>query len=191
MYKSSESKTCYDIFSMINDRQIEALMLHDQMADYFGFLGYSGYKRMHEYQYFSESKAHRDTKKYFMEHHNMVLKESDIDNPRFIPTEWYGRERKEANDSVKLKAVKEGISAYHTWEKETLKLYEECAKMLLDGGHIVDYEYARCLIKDVCCELKEIEKIVLNLIGVDYDMVYILQSQRMIHEKYKKKMEKM
>ena len=43
------------IFSEINARMIAALMLHDQMTDYFDFLGMKGYKRLHEYQYFDES----------------------------------------------------------------------------------------------------------------------------------------
>ena len=190
MYKSEATpeKTCHEIFNTICSRQIEALMLHDQMADYFNFLGYSGYKCMHEYQYFSESVAFRDTKKYFMSHHNMLIKDSAISDPKIIPTDWYSRERKEANESVKLKAVRDGMTLYHTWEKDTLKMYEECAKMLLENGSILDYEYVLCLIKDVSEELQEIEKIILNLISTDYDTVHILNSQRMLHEKYKKKM---
>ena len=36
------------IFSEINARMIAALMFHDQMSDYFDFLGMKGYKRLHE-----------------------------------------------------------------------------------------------------------------------------------------------
>ena len=39
-------KSVDDVFAEINARQIAALMMHDQMADYFDFLGLSGYKRL-------------------------------------------------------------------------------------------------------------------------------------------------
>jgi hypothetical protein len=37
-------------------------------------------------------------------------------------------------------------------------------------------------------ELKEIDKIILDLISTGYDMVHITESQKELHEKYKKRM---
>ena len=58
------------IFSEINARMIAALMFHDQMSDYFDFLGMKGYKRLHEYQYFSESLERKKLNQYYINHHN-------------------------------------------------------------------------------------------------------------------------
>ena len=185
--KTISMKTCYDIFSAINKRQIEALMFHDQMADYFGFLAYAGYKEMHEYQYISESLEHRKTKKYFMKKHNRILKD-EVTNPKAVPVEWFSRERNEATDSVKVKGVRDGMMAYHAWEKETLELYEKCASLAMKMGKICDYEYITCLIKDTSDEIERIEKIVLDLISVDYDVVYILEAQDCLHKMYKDKL---
>lgn len=49
MFAEYEPKNCKDVFSVINTRQITALMFHDEMADLFDFLGLRGFKRMHEY----------------------------------------------------------------------------------------------------------------------------------------------
>ena len=40
-------KSVEDVFSEINARQIAAIMIHDQMADYFDFLGLSGYNYLY------------------------------------------------------------------------------------------------------------------------------------------------
>ena len=48
-----------DIFDEINKRYVAAMMIHGQMADYFNFLGLKGYKRLHEYQFLTESLERR------------------------------------------------------------------------------------------------------------------------------------
>ena len=65
--------SCKELFEKIVNRQIAALMFHDKMADLYDFLGLYGFKRVHEYQYLSESIAFRGVKRYFINHHNMLL----------------------------------------------------------------------------------------------------------------------
>lgn len=43
-----------------------------------------------------------------------------------------------------------------------------------------------CLVEDVDKELKKVERIILDLISTGYDMVYIVESQKEIHDKYKR-----
>ena len=84
------SKDCREIFQRITNRQIEALMFHDKMSDMYNFLGLSGFKRMHECQYFSESAEFKKTKKYFMTNHNMLLEEADVQAKQYIPHQITG-----------------------------------------------------------------------------------------------------
>lgn len=44
------------------------------------------------------------------------------------------------------------------------------------------------LIDDVGDELKEVDKIILDLISTGYDMVHITESQKELNEQYKKRM---
>lgn len=187
MYNLEEygDMNCHQIFSLISKHQLEALMFHEQMAEYFSFLNYSGYICMHEHMLIEETKGHLKTKRFYTEHYNKILQDTGAENPKVIPSEWYSREQKDANDSVKIRAVKEGLQAYHNWEKHTVELYQQCVKHLLNSGHILAAEYVTGLAKDAFKEVKEIEGIILNLTSVDYDMTYILSSQRMLKEKYK------
>ena len=47
--------TIAEIYAKINEHMINGLMLHDQLANYYDFLGLEGYKRCHEYHYFKEN----------------------------------------------------------------------------------------------------------------------------------------
>ena len=88
-YKSKmEVETAEDIFSEINARQIAALMFHRQMSDYFDFLSLHGYKRMHEYQYFAESKANREISRYYINHHGRLLDDKFEGEVKVIPAAW-------------------------------------------------------------------------------------------------------
>lgn len=55
----------------------------------------------------------------------------------------------------------------------------------METGEIAAALFIGGLIKDVDCELKEVEKHALTLSDVDYDIVYIYECQPVIHKKYK------
>lgn len=187
-YKSKmEVETAEDIFSEINARQIAALMFHRQMADYFDFLSLHGYKRMHEYQYFSESKANRKISRYYINHHGRLLDDKFEGEVKVIPTAWMTANRMSVGKGTKQKAVEDAFNEYREWESETKECYEHYAKKLREIGAEADALKIDCLVKDVDHELKMLDRIILDLISAGYDMVYIVESQCKLHDKYKKK----
>lgn len=177
-----------DIFDEINKRYVAAMMIHGQMVDYFNFLGLKGYKRLHEYQFLTESLERREICRYFVDHHGKLLKDSFSGTVKVIPDSWYTASRLSIGKSTKQKAVEDGFIEYHNWEKETKEAYEKYAQQLRTNGNVSDALFVECLVKDVSEELEEVEKMVTDLISVGYDMVYITESQECIHDKYKKKL---
>lgn len=187
-YKSNmDAATVEEIFSEINARQIAALMFHRQMADYFDFLSLHGYKRMHEYQYFSESKENRKISRYYINHHGKLLDDKFDGKINVIPAAWMTANRMSVGKGTKQKAVEDGFNEYRAWELETKECYEHYAKHLREIGAEADALKIDCLVKDVDHELKMLDRIILDLISAGYDMVYIVESQCKLHEKYKKK----
>ena len=172
------------IFSEINARMIAALMLHDQMADYFDFLGMKGYKRLHEYQYFDESKERRCLNRYYINHHNQIIQDRYDGVVQMIPDGWKTANRMSVGKSTKQKAVEDGFLQYREWESTTKDLYEKYAAELRTGGMIADAIYVDGLVEDVDKELKCLERIMVDLISTGYDMTYIVESQKDIHDKY-------
>ena len=176
------------IFSEINARMIAALMFHDQMSDYFDFLGMEGYKRLHEYQYFSESMERKKINQYYINHHNKLIPNTHSGQVAMIPENWQTANRISVGKSTKQKGIEDGFNQYHEWEAETKSLYEHYSSRLREMGAVADAIMVEKLVEDVDNELKKLEKIVVDLISSGYDMVYITESQQRIHDKYKAKM---
>lgn len=176
------------IFSEINSRFIAAIMMHDQLADYFDFLGLKGYKRLHEYQHLAESIERRKICKYRIERHGKLIQNAFSGEVKMIPDSWYSAKSISVGKGTKQKAVEDGFSAYREWEEETKEVYQIYAAALLEKGNVEDFTLVASLIDDVGDELKEVDKIILDLISTGYDMVHITDSQKELNEKYKKRM---
>lgn len=176
------------IFSEINARMIAALMFHDQMSDYFDFLGMKGYKRLHEYQYFSESLERKRLNQYYINHHNKLIPNIYTGQVAMIPENWQTANRISVGKSTKQKGIEDGFNQYHEWETETKSLYEHYSVKLRENGAVTDAIMVERLVEDVDKELKKLERIIVDLISSGYDMVYITESQQRIHDKYKAKM---
>lgn len=181
-------KSVEDVFSEINARQIAAIMMHDQMADYFDFLGLSGYKRLHLYQYFAESKERRGVVHYYINHHGKLIPDRFEGNIQMIPESWRSANRMSVGKSTKQKAVEDGFSVYLGWEQATKDVYQKYATALREQGYVADAIFVDRLVEDVDNELERLERIITDLITSGYDPVYILESQKELHDKYKKKM---
>ncbi len=177
-----------EIFSEINNRFIGAIMMHGQFADYFDFLGLRGYKRLHEYQHLAESIERRKVCRYYINHHNALIKEDFSGEVNIIPDAWYTARRLSVGKSTKQKAVEDGFIEYHNWESETKSIYEKYSQKLRETGAVADAIFVEKLVEDVSAELQTVERMISDLISTGYDMVYITEIQSEIHEKYKKKL---
>lgn len=187
-FKSKEDvRTVEEIYAEINARMIAALMLHSQMADYFDFLGLRGYKRLHEYQYVSEGKERCELNRYYINHHNRMIPDRYEGSVQMIPEGLKNANRISVGKSTKQKAVEDGFNEYRQWESDTKALYEKYAVTLRDDGHIADALRVEMLVDDVDGELKCLERMLVDLISAGYDMVYIVESQNSIHDRYKRK----
>lgn len=187
-FKSNmDANTAEEIFSEIKKRKIAALMFHGQMADYFDFLSLHGYKRLHKCRYFSESVDSLNINSYYINHHGKLLPEEFKEEINIIPAAWLDAKRMNVGKSTKQKAVEDGFNMYREWESGTKATYERYAARLRELGHEADAIFVDCLVKDVDHELKCLERIILDLISSGYDMVYIVESQKAIHDKYKRK----
>jgi hypothetical protein len=182
--------TVEEIFATIGAHMIGGMMTHEALANYYDFLGLKGYKRCQEYHYLDETISYRSVCRYFINHHGKLILDSKVDDIEIIPTSWYAHERMDVDTATKRQAVKDGYLKWRKWELETLELYKKLHKELLELNEIADASKVECLICDVSQELKWIDRDILDLEAVDYDIVYIVECQKCLHEKYKKKMKK-
>ena len=179
------------IYSDIATHMVKGLMIHDNLANYYDFLGLKGYKRCHEYHYFKENMAYRSLCRYYINHHNKLIEEQEFDNPDVIPQSWYQYTRQDVDTSIKRNAVKNGLTMWVDWERDTKELYEKMYKELIEIDEIASAMKIKELICDVDDELKKAERYELNKKATDYNISDIISEQDKKHHKYEKKMKDM
>ena len=175
-----------EIFTQVIARMIKGLMVHDQLATYYDFLGLEGYKRCHEYHFLEESKVYRKMCHFYMKEYDLLLPETKFDNPNIIPNAWYGYTRQEVDIKTKQTAVQKGLNEWVRWEDGTSSLYQKLYKELIANGEVA----AAAKLADIICHVKEelytAKQYQLNKISTNYDMTDIIQEQKFYHDKYKK-----
>lgn len=174
-----------EIFSALSAHFVKGLMIHTQLANYYDFLSLRGYKRCHEYHFKKESCSYRKLNRYYLNHYNKLIEEQRVDDPEIIPESWYKYSRTDVDMQTKKNAVKSGVQRWVAWEKETKEKLQDAYIELLDKNEIATAMFIKKFIKDVDCELKYAERKMLDLMSVDFDMTYILEEQKAIHDKYK------
>ncbi len=182
--------TVDEIFGQIAQHMIQGTMVHEQLANYYDFLGLNGYKRMHEYHYFDESCAYRGLCRYYINHHNKLVPKAVFENPNIIPDSWYKHKRQDVDNATKSVAIKTGTQLWVDWEKETKKLYQDMYTELMNIGEAASALKVKELLCDADCELKKAERFALEKKGSDYNMADIISEQETIHDKYRKKLKK-
>lgn len=179
--------TIAEIFQKINSHQIEGLMTHEQLANYFDFLNLRGFMRLHEYHYLEESISMREICRYHMSHFNKLISYESVSNPDIIPSAWFSKTRFDVDMSTRKRSVMTGFDKWKAWESETKKLYEELYSEACSLGEIAAAAKIKTLICDVDDELKIAEEMCLELKSVDYDPTYVIDIQKCLYDKYDEK----
>ena len=180
--------TAEEIYSELSAHKIKGMMLHENLANYYDFLGLKGYKLCHEYHFLEETCSFRKLNRYYINHHNKLIPEKDIEPIKVIPDSWYRATRMDVDISTKRNAIKSGLTIWHSWEVETKKLYEKMYKELMEIDEVASALYIKNCVCDVDKELKQVEKYMLNKMAIDYDLAVIIPEQHEWHDKYKCKM---
>lgn len=188
-YKSKRDvASAESVYAEVNARMIAALMFHNQMAEYFLFLGLCGYSAMHEYQYFSESLERENLRRKYIHRHGHLIPDVYEGKASAIPDNMMTANRMSIGKGTKQKAVEDCFNDYHAWESETKELYQEYSGKLREFGAVIDASCMERMAENVSCELERIENIVMDLIACSYDMGYIVDSQEKIKCEYERKL---
>lgn len=182
--------TTEEIYKSISAHMIKGMMIHEQLMNYYNFLGLIGYNKCHEYHFLQETQGYINFKNYIMNHYHKLIPDSKLQNPYVIPQSWFNYQRKDVDVSTKKKAIKEGIDIWIKWETETKQLYEYVYRELINNGDVAFSIELSQYIKDVDYELAQAYQCWLDLKGVDYDMEYILTEQKELQLNYDKKINK-
>lgn len=169
--------TVEEIYSATSEHMLKGMMLHEQLADYYLFLGLCGYKRFHERQYKLESEGYRKLHRYFIEHHHKLIRRPAVSPDDIIPQSWYSHDRFDVDTSTVRKGVKEGLERWVAWERETKMVFEQMYDELVHIGEIASAMFFREYICDVDEELKTAENYWQEKKINDYSIESIMHDQ--------------
>ena len=189
MARGEKTQVVENIYNILNEHMCKAVAFHEQLADYFCFLGLHGYKRMLEYQYMVECAEKRKLHRRYIDVHKKILPVKQVQIPIFIPTDWSRYTVEDIDDTVVSKFVRAALNEWKNWEEKTKDLYEEQCEVLRNAGLVSDYNFVEGMIEDVEKEIKKVMRIIESLNGTGYDATMIHSMQDKYHEKYKKKYE--
>ena len=176
-----------EVFQVLAKHMVEGLMTHSKLADYYGFLGFDGYQKCHEYHHLKEDISYREISNYYLHHYNQIILDSRFEDPNIIPQQWYQHTRADVSNETKKTSIKTGIEAWVNWEKSTKKLYENLYNELTRIEEVASALMLGKIIKDVDYELAEAEKEWIKQNTLNYDLNDIMIDQENIYKKYKKK----
>lgn len=177
--------TIAEIFGKISAHQVEGMMFHEQMSDYYDFMALDGYSCCHRWHYICETMTRSKLHKFYIKQYNKLLIDSKVDTGSVIPTSWRQVSRFDVDPNTKKNAVKNGVSAWIDWEKKTYELYLQMHKELMNLDEPKAAKLVAELMHDAekeiyCAEMKS-----LKLSSIGYDMTYIYEEQDRIMNKYK------
>lgn len=166
-----------EIFSEVAAHMVEGMMFHDQMSNYYRFLGLEGFAKEQTHHFKEESAAYRKLCRYYVRHYDRLIPEHEVSNPSVIPTGWYQYRRQDVDSSTRRNAVSEGFDKWVKWETDTQTLYEKAVKSLYENGAVAGAIVLEKLTADVAQERATAEAERLSLEAMEYDPVGLVEAQ--------------
>lgn len=179
--------TIDEIFSKLATHMVEGIMIHDEMANAYDFLGLRGFAKCQDYHHIEETNNYRCLVHYFSIHYHKLIQLNEIPKPQIIPAAWYKYTTLDVDINTKRNAVKELMNKWVEWEKSTKKLYQSMRQELITLGEVAAALKLDYFICDVDKELIHAEKKLIKLETLGYDISTIISWQEPIYNKYKKK----
>ena len=180
--------TCEEIFLELSEHMVKGLMVHEQLANYYDFLGLDGYRDCHEYHFIHESCMYRKLCRYYVNHYNKLIPEMEFEQVSEIPESWYKYTRQDVDANTKKGAVKSALSKWVEWETDTKELYCEMYKEMLENGSVATAKFFEEFIEDVDKELETATKYWLYKESINYDMTIIVSEQKDKKTEYEHKL---
>ena len=178
--------TTEEIFNKLASHMVEGIMIHDEMANAYDFLGLYGFAKCHDYHHFEETCNYRCLAHYYSIHYHKLLMIDTQSRQTLIPENWYKYSTMDVDTGTKRTAVKDLMKKWVEWERDTKKLYQQMKQELCNIGEVAAALKIDCFINDVDDELVHAEKKLIKLETIGYDINTIISWQQPMYKKYKK-----
>lgn len=182
--------TVEEIFNKLYAHMQLGLIYHDTFIQAYDFLGLYGYSKCHSYHYFEENKGMNELRHYYATHYFKLLRPDSIETPTIIPVTWYKYTSQAVDNSTRKGAIKELMNSWMKWEENTKQFYQQMHNELDSIGEFSAMLKVDEYLKDVEKELHNIQKDILYLESIGYNLEIIMPEQEKLRTKYKHALKK-
>lgn len=180
-----------ELFERLNEHFLMAEAFHRESELAFYYLALPGFSELHRFQYLDESKTHCDVMKYAIDKWGLVLPAVGGSDARVLAPTAKSVDGVDSDAKTKQGAIEKLWKWYHDWEVDSLVEYTDVATKLREDGHIAAAIFVEHIVEDVDQELIELDHIMHELEGMDYDMPTITSMQEDLKTEYQKKIHKL
>lgn len=174
-----DEMTAKSLFSRLKAHSIEGMVFHDQMSQYFDFLGLTSYAQMHRYHYAEETKQYQKLVELFFDEYDMLIPSAPMEKVNVIPESWYSYHGEDVDSATIVNAARNGMQMWVDWETKTKELFKEAYK---SSDKQAISQMAACRYMDVDEELTYATEKYKEVQQADYNM--IVSSQENIENEY-------
>lgn len=172
--------TVEEIFKNIVSHVLEGIMMHEEFANYFAFLGLHEYEGKQREQYLEESKLLNSINEHYINSYCKLIPRMKLGEiPKHIPDSMFGHVTEDLEANNIRQAVKTISKAWVEWEEKTKQLFEESyVKLVDDNSAVCSASFVKGLIEDVDKELAEAREFWLSNKLSNFDITKIMEEQK-------------
>lgn len=156
------------LFKTVLNHQMKGIIFHNDMMSLYEFCSLHKYSHKHKMRVKEEMCNFIKTQRYYINNYCKMPKIDGSSNVSVIPSQAYSSNTKEVSYDYRCKMLKESLSKWLDWEKDTMELYIACCSYALTKQK-KDYVFWKKLLEETSdehdCILKEIRK--LQMISYD------------------------
>lgn len=107
--------------------------------------------------------------------------------PQVIPVQWYRMRRQDTDAQWRRRAVRDGMTAWHDWEKSTTVSLKDMIFRLSSENEYGCCRLAERKLSDVESEISGAEDMIFDLESIEYNLPTIIDRQPSLAECYHSK----
>lgn len=175
-----------DEIRVVVNNMIEGTMFHNQMIQYFEYLGLRGFSDLQKIRFRDENYELVRLQRYVIDTYGVVVGESNPDRRSYIPTEWGDEVRERIDSRSRKDYVRFGVETWKDWEDKSKSVYGNAYFNLNDLRDAGGSERILKVVEDTEKELHFVYGLMDLLIYSDYDANVISLLDKDVVKMYEK-----
>lgn len=161
--------TIDEIFSELSTHMLKGIMLHDEMAQCYSFIGVKSKAKSHYKAVRHEIKNLQKLQDLYSDYYGKLINQGLVQKSQeIIPTAWFNHSKKDLSEANRQTLIKSINDSWLRWEELTKKEYQNKYLKLIEMGEISVADFLIPLIENTEKEIMDAREEQLFLKSINY-----------------------